>query len=161
MHVIFTSTNQSWVWRDCDSCTGTLFGWHNAPQCTRQGCSSRILLPFVLCKDLCLSLEKLTWFSQHDGLAHSSSPSDHPTRPVTLCESAGSLWGQGNNSTSSLKPACAVSDTSSPYARSAWVFQAIKIFQDSHVLDSLSLLSEPGKPPNFLSIKYFTRLMHS
>lgn len=78
-----------------------------------------------------------------------------------LCESAGSLWGQGNNSISSLKPPCAVPDTSSPYARPAWVFQAIKIFQDSHVLDSLSLLSEPGKQPNFLSIKYLKTLMHS
>lgn len=45
----------------------THFGWHNPPQCTQGGFSSRILLPFVLCKDLWLSWETPTWFSQHDG----------------------------------------------------------------------------------------------
>ena len=143
MRTTFTSANQFWVSHYCDSCPGRLISGSASLSNAHMGDVATVSSPrsnFILHMGLWLSLN---CFSQHHG---SFLPAIWPSyAPVTLCESASSLCSQGNAAASSLKPPCTISDTSSPWARSAWASQAIKIFQDSRVsglsLSSLNLVN--------------------
>lgn len=91
----------------------------------------------VLHIGLWLSSKTLNYFSRHHG---SFLLTIWPSHAASDTESVGNLCCHNTTSASSLEPPCTISDTSSPFVRSGWVFRAIKKFQDFHVLDSLSPL---------------------
>lgn len=98
-------------------------------------------VPFLLCSSYrplsFLKEAKVCFGRYHGSLLLAIWPAYTPSDTQWVSES---LCGQGNAPASSLKPPCIISDTSSPYARSVWASQAIKIFQDSHASVSLSPL---------------------